>query len=476
MADMNSARAIRDRDLLHGPIFPKILSFVFPLMLTNMLQSIYSAADMIIVGLSNVDGAIGAIGTTGAMVAMIINIFAGLAIGSNVMVARSIGEGNASKVDDAVHTSVSVGIISGLITMTIGLFISRPLLKLLGDQGHILDLATLYTKIYFLGVPFISVTNFLIAIFRAKGDTRTPLVVLTITGLLNVMLNLIFVKAFGMSVDGVSLATGISNLVSMVILAVILHRDRGMCHLELKKIRIERKSLSGIIYNGVPASLQGALFSISNMAIQSSIISINNASFPGGSEIIDGNAAGGSIESFAYVAANSVTQATVTFTSQHYGARSTDRINKVIANCFLVSFMVAELVSILLLSLRRILIPLYISSPAAMEAASTRLTVMLSAYFILGFMEVGSGVVRGMNRSILSTLVSLLGSCVLRLIWIYTYVAAHPSLVLVYISYPVSWAITGIAHFLVGNHLRRKFIRLYSPQPSAEPTAPSEAL
>ena len=171
-----------------------------------------------------------------------------------------------------------------------------------------------------------------------------------------------------------------------------------------------------------------------------------------------------------------MTQATVTFTSQHYGARSTDRINKVIANCFLVSFMVAELVSILLLSLRRILIPLYISSPAAMEAASTRLTVMLSAYFILGFMEVGSGVVRGMNRSILSTLVSLLGSCVLRLIWIYTYVAAHPSLVLVYISYPVSWAITGIAHFLVGNHLRRKFIRLYSPQPSAEPTASSEAL
>lgn len=472
---MNSVRAIRDRDLLHGPIFPKILSFVFPLMLTNMLQSIYNAADMIIVGLSNVDGAIGAIGTTTAMVSMIINIFAGLAIGSNVMVARSIGEGNTSKVDASVHTSISVGIISGLITMVIGLFISRPLLKLLGDQGRILDLATLYTKIYFLGVPFISVTNFLIAIFRAKGDTRTPLLVLTITGLLNVVLNLVFVIAFGMSVDGVSLATGISNLVSMVILAILLHRDRGACHLELRKIRIEKKSLSGIIYNGVPASLQGALFSISNMAIQSSIISINNASFPGGSEIIDGNAAGASIESFAYVATNSVTQATVTFTSQHYGARSTDRINKVMANCLLVTFMVSEFVAALILTLRPFLVPLYVKSPAAAEVASTRLIVMLCAYFTLGFMEVGSGIVRGMNRSILSTLVSLLGSCVLRIIWIYTYVAAHPSLVLVYISYPVSWTITGLTHLLVANHLRRKFIRLYSPHPSEGLTADGNA-
>ena len=473
---MNTVRATRDRDLLHGPIFPKILSFVFPLMLTNMLQSIYNAADMIIVGLSNVDGAIGAIGTTAAMVGMIINIFAGLAVGSNVMVARSIGEGNAAKVEDAVHTSVSVGILSGLVTMVIGLFISRPLLTLLGDQGHILELATLYTKIYFLGVPFISVTNFLIAIFRAKGDTRTPLMVLTMTGLLNVVLNLIFVMAFGMSVDGVSLATGISNLVSMVILAVLLHKDRGVCHLELKKLRIARGSLSGIIYNGVPASVQGALFSISNMAIQSSIIGINNAAYPGGSEIIDGNAAGASIESFAYVATNSVTQATVTFISQHYGARSTDRMNKVMANCLLVTFMVSEIVAALILIFRPFLVSLYVTSPVAAEVASTRLIVMLSAYFTLGFMDAGSGVVRGMNRSILSTLVSLLGSCVLRIIWIYTYVAAHPSLVLVYISYPVSWTITGLTHILVGNHLRRKFIRLYSPQPSAEPTASSEAL
>ena len=462
--------ARREMDLLHGPIFSKIMAFVIPLMLTNMLQSLYNAADMIIVGLSGVEGALGAIGTTAAMVAMVINLFAGFAVGANIMVARAIGEGNREKASDAVHTSMAVSIISSLITMTTGLFISRPLLAALGDQGHILELATLYTRIYFLGNPFIAATNFFISIFRAKGDTRTPLMVLTGTGILNVLLNLVFVLGFGMSVDGVALATLISNLVSMLILGSLLHKDNGFCHFELRKIRIEKYALKGIIYNGLPAGVQGALFSLSNMLIQSSIIGINNTTCPGGSDVIDGNAAGGNIESFAYVAANSVTQAAVTFTSQHYGARSTKRIGKVIANCYLASFLVCEVVSIVILLSKSFLIGLYSLTPVAASVAETRLKVMLSVYLTLGLMDTGSGLVRGMNRSSISTIVSLLGSCVLRIIWIYTVVAAHPSLVLVYLSYPISWTITGLCHLIVTLSLKKKFVRILG-EPAAEPAA-----
>ena len=461
---MYSSRAARDMDLLHGPIFPKILSFVLPLMLTNLLQSLYNAADMIIVGLSNVSGAIGAIGTTGAMINIIINLFAGFAVGSSVMVARSIGQGDPERTSLAVHTAMVVGIVTGLATMVLGLLISRPILIALGDEGHILELADLYTRIYFLGVPFTAVTNFLISIFRAKGDTKTPLWVLSATGILNVVLNLLFVLGFGMSVDGVSLATVISNAVSMVVLWIILARDKGWCRLEFRKLGIDRYSLKEIVYNGLPAGLQGAIFSFSNMLIQGTIISINNRLFPGGSEIIDGNAAGANIEGFAYVAMNSVTQATVTFVSQHYGARSTKRMGRVIWNCYLASFIISEAVSLLLLLLRPVIIPLYVSAPAAVDAASVRLEIMFLAYFTLGFMEVGSGVVRGMNRSILSTLVSLIGSCVLRIIWIYTVVKANQTLEMVYIAYPISWTLTAAVHFLVGMSLRKKFKQKYQDQ------------
>ena len=464
-----SRAATYEMDLLHGPIFSKIMAFVLPLMLTNMLQSLYNAADMIIVGLSGVEGAIGAIGTTGAMVAMVINLFAGFAVGANIMVARAIGEGNREKASDAVHTSVAVSIISSLLTMTLGLFISRPLLAALGDQGHILELACLYTRIYFLGTPFIAATNFFISIFRAKGDTRTPLIVLAGTGILNVILNLVFVLGFGMSVDGVSLATLISNLVSMLILGFLLNKDNGFCHFEIRGIRVEKYSLKGIIYNGLPAGIQGALFSLSNMLIQSSIIRINNMTCPGGSDVIDGNAAGGSIESFAYVTANSVTQAAVTFTSQHYGARSTKRMGKVMANCYLASFLVCEAVSAIILLSKSFLIGLYSLTPVAAEVAATRLTVMLSVYLTLGAMDTGSGLVRGMNRSSVSAIVSLLGSCVLRIIWIYTVVAAHPSLVLVYLSYPISWTITGLCHFIVAMRLKNRIVRLAGDSVETEP-------
>lgn len=455
---------MKDTDLLHGPLLGKIFAFVLPLVATNLLQNLYNAADMIVVGLSHVDGAIGAIGTTTAMINGVINLFLGFAVGSSVMVARAIGERNERKTSNAVHTSMLVGLVSGLFTMVLGLLMSRRMLILLGDKGHILELADLYTRIYFMGVPFIAMTNFLIAVFRAKGDTKTPLVVLTLTGLLNVGLNLLFVLAFHMSVDGVALATAIANFASMVVLGWILHNDEGWCRLQFRRIRLEKYSLKGIIYNGLPAGIQGVLFSLSNMLIQSNIIAINNRLCPGGSDIIDGNAAGASIESFAYVSTNSVCQAAVTFTSQHYGAHMVKRIRKVIRDCYFVSFLIAESISLLILLFRVPLARIYVSAPMAVEAATTRLFYMLFLYFTLAAMDTGSGIVRGLNRPILSTVITLMGSCVLRIVWIATAVRANQTLPMVYLSYPISWGVTGLCHLGVSIYVTRKMKRLYQPE------------
>lgn len=455
---------MKDTDLLHGPLLGKIFAFVLPLVVTNLLQNLYNAADMIVVGLSNVDGAIGSIGTTTAMISAVINLFMGFAVGSSVMVARAIGERNERKTSNAVHTSMLVGLVSGLFTMVLGLLMSRRMLILLGDKGHILELADLYTRIYFMGVPFIAMTNFLIAVFRAKGDTKTPLVVLTLTGLLNVGLNLLFVLAFHMSVDGVALATAIANFASMVALGWILHNDEGWCRLQFSRIRLEKYSLKGIIYNGLPAGIQGVLFSLSNMLIQSNIIAINNRLCPGGSDIIDGNAAGASIESFAYVSTNSVCQAAVTFTSQHYGAHMVKRIRKVIRDCYFVSFLIAESISLLILLFRVPLVRIYVSAPMAVEAATTRLFYMLFLYFTLAAMDTGSGIVRGLNRPILSTVITLMGSCVLRIVWIATAVRANQTLPMVYLSYPISWGVTGLCHLCVSIYVTRKMKRLYQPE------------
>ncbi len=446
-------------NLLEGPLLGKVFLFALPLMATNLLQVFYNAADMIVAGLSGVDGAIGAIGTTGAFINLILNIFMGFSVGTNVVVARCIGKGDREQVQNAVHTSLVMAAIFGAVCMVIGLFISRPVLILLGDEGYILDLATLYTRIYFAGTPFMAVANYEIAILRAKGDTKTPLFVLTATGLLNVLMNLFFVLVCGMSVDGVAYATVLSNVVSVVALGIVLMREKSVIRLELKKLRIEKRAFMEIVRDGLPAGLQGTLFSLSNMLIQSAIISINNTTCPGGSAIIDGNAAGGSLEGFAYTATNSVYQAAVTFTSQHYGAGKFKRIGSVMRNCYLVTTIIALIVSTVLLTLRYPLLGLYVSDPLAIEAACTRMYVMVIPYFLLAWMEVGSGILRGLGRSFTSTIISLIGTCAFRLLWIWTVVPLDPTLTTVYLSYPISWAMTAALHFTFSLRVRRKYMR-----------------
>lgn len=447
-------------NMLEGPLLGKIVAFVLPLMITNLLQVCYSAADMIVVGLSGVNGAIGSIGTTTALINLVLNVFSGFAVGTGVVVARNIGRGDREATEKSVHTSLLVGLVASIICMAIGLAISRPVLERMGDEGHILELATLYTRIYFIGTPFLALTNFMIAILRAKGDTRTPLYILTCTGLLNVALNLLFVLAFDMSVDGVATATVISNAVSMVLLAVRLRNEQSWCHLSFQKLHFDRTALREIIHDGLPAGVQGALFSLSNMLIQSSIIGLNNAACPGGSDIIDGNAAGSSIEMFLYTATNAVCQAAVTFTSQHYGARKFRRIGRVMANCYLVTGIIAVVGGGLIIALRGSIIGLYVSSEMAVQAAEMRIFILLAPYITLTFMEVGSGVLRGFGRSISSTVITLVGTCLLRIVWLWTVFQAFPRLDIIYLSYPVSWTVTAIIHFTYSMLVRRKCIRL----------------
>lgn len=454
-------RSIRPHDInmLEGPLLGKIFMFALPLILTNMLQVFYNAADMIVVKLSNVEGAIGSIGTTSAMINLIINIFMGFSVGTNIVVARNIGKRDKDGVSGAVHSSLLVGAITGLICAAIGFFVSRPVLKLLGDEGHILELATLYTHIYFAGVPFVALSNYLIAIFRAKGDTTTPLVVMLVTGLINVGLNLFFVLVFKMSVDGVAIATVLSNLASFIILGAILMRDEGDCRLELKRLRFDWNAVREIIRDGLPAGIQGALFSLSNMLIQSTIIGINNRLCPGGSDVIDGNAAATSLEGFGYVAQNSIYQASVTFTSQNFGAAKYKRIGTVMKCCYFLTGLIAVISASVLLGFHKPLLSLYVDAPLALETAMTRMKIMLIPYFLLAFMEVGSGVLRGLGKSATSTAVSLVGTCVFRLIWVYTVCRAVGELWIVYLSYPISWGLTAATHFIISETTRRKYLK-----------------
>ncbi len=456
--------------MTEGPLLGKILLFVLPLALTNLLQVLYNAADMVVVSLSREPDAVGAIGTTGAFINLILNIFIGFSVGANVVVARHLGSGNAEKASRAVHTSICMSVLFGVAGTVVGLLVTRPVLAAMGNTGKLLDLAVRYTIIYFIGVPFSSLANYAIAILRAKGDTRTPLYILTATGLLNVGLNFFFVLALDMSVDGVAYATSISNAVSAVLLVICLSKEKGACRFSFRKLGMDRSAFGDILYVGLPAGLQGALFSLSNMLIQSSILQVNNTMCPADSAyqpVVKGNAAASNLENFAYTATNSVHQASVTFTSQNVGAEKYERVSRVMKCCYFVTFLIAVVMSGIVLLLREPLLALYgVKAGAdgsldsiAMSTAVTRMLYMLTTYFLCSFMEVGSGVLRGLGKSVTSTVVSLVGSCVLRVVWIFTVFRLDPTLGAIYISYPLSWGLTALIHFACCIVTKNKLIR-----------------
>lgn len=467
-----STRAVAD--MTHGPLLGKIILFVLPLMLTNLLQVLYNAADMMVVSLSHEANSVGAISTTGAFINLVLNVFIGFSVGANVVVARCIGAKDHDQVERAVHTSLLMSVIFGVIGSGIGIAVSRPVLGAMGVAENLLDLALTYTLIYFIGVPFLSVTNYCIAILRAKGDTRTPLIVLTATGLLNVGLNFFFVLVCRMSVDGVAIATSISNAVSAVILLIVLSHDKTACRFSVRRLRIDPRAFRQIVSIGIPAGIQGALFSLSNMLITSSILKVDAASCPPDAAyrpVVGGNGAAANLEGFVYTATNSVYQAAITFTGQNVGAAEYKRIFRVMSCCYGVTFCIAVTVGGILLLLRQPLLALYGVAPGAegsleaieYNAAVTRMMITFIPYFTLAFMEVGSGVLRGLGRSTTSTVVSLVGSCLLRIVWIYTVFRALGTLESIYVSYPISWALTALVHFTCCMVVIRRLMRAKQP-------------
>lgn len=440
--------------MTEGSIFIKLVMFSIPLMITNLLQMLYNAADMMVVSLSHEPSAVGAIGMTGAFINLVINVFMGFATGSNVMVARYLGAKDDERTSRTTHTAIVMSVAFGLISMVIGLFISRPVLSLMGAEGKLLDLATTYTYIYFLGVPFVSLVNYLVSIFRAKGDTRTPLYILSMSGILNVLLNLFFVLVCGLSVEGVALATSIANFVSAILLILKLRQDDGACRFSFRKLCFDRGAFRDILHIGLPAAVQGALYSISNMLIQSSIIRMNYILTPAGTNfdpVVNGNAAATNIEGFAYTAENTIYQAAITFTSQNAGAKKHKRIYKIMGSCYLLGACVATVFALTLFFLRAPLLSLYgvvaaaegSAEAIAYNTAVTRMLIIFIPYALISFTEIGCGIVRGLGKSLSSTIISLLGACAFRVLWVLFVFDRIETLESIYISYPISWLMTG---------------------------------
>ena len=451
-------------DMCRGPLLGKILIFAFPLMLSGILQLLFNAADIVVVGRFAGSQALAAVGSTGALINLIINVFIGLSVGANVLVARYYGAGEKEQVSQAVHTSVLLSLLCGVVLIAVGVLLAQPLLELMGTPDDVIDMSATYMRIYFCGMPVIMLYNFGAAILRSVGDTKRPLYFLIVAGLINVVLNLFFVIVCGMDVDGVALATVISQVVSAALILLCLMRMEGPCHLNLHKLHIYKDKMWQIVRVGLPAGLQGCIFSISNVLIQSSVNSF-------GSVAMAGNTAAGNIEGFVYTGMNAIYQTALSFTSQNYGARQYHRISRVMRLCLALVTAVGLGLGLTAVLFHNQLLGIYSSDPQVIAYGTMRMRFVATLYFLCGIMDVMAGVMRGMGYSILPMIVSLTGACGLRILWIFTLFAANRTLSMLYVSYPVSWFITALAHLGCYFWVRRKMPQEDAPLPEPEPVA-----
>ena len=433
-------------DMTQGPLLSKILLFALPLMASSMLQLLFNAADIIVVGRFGGPNSIGAVGSTGSLINLLVSAFIGLSVGVNVLTARYYAARNERNLRETVHTAILISLIAGAIIGAIGFLLAKPILTAMGSPGEVLRLATTYMRIYFLGMPVILLYNFGAAIMRAVGDTRRPLYFLAFAGLINVGLNLFFVIVFRLDVAGVAIATVASNAVSAFLVLRTLVKADAIYRVQRKDLRISGEKLKMILRIGLPAGLQGAVFSFSNVLIQSSVNSF-------GELAVAGNAAAGNLEGFVYMAMNAFAQASITFTSQNFGARRTDRVPRVLITCVICVAFVGAAMGISFFLFRNSLLQIYTADPQTIAYGALRMSYICVLYFLCGVMDVLAGAMRGIGYSLLPTIVSLLGACALRIVWIFTIFQAYRSLETLYLSYPISWTVTAAAHltcFLLG--------------------------
>lgn len=430
-----------EMDMCSGALLPKILLYSLPLMLSGILQLLFNAADVVVVGRFAGNDALAAVGSTSALINLLVNVFIGLSVGANVMVARFFGAGQKKELEEMVHTAILTSLVSGVILIFVGLGLSRPALTLMDTPENVIDQAVLYIRIYFVGMPAMMLYNFGSAILRAVGDTRRPLYFLLAAGVINVILNLIFVIPLGMGVAGVALATIISQTISALLVLVCLMRTESDYRVSLKKLRIVRDKMLKMIQIGLPAGLQGALFSISNVLIQSSVNSF-------GSVAMAGNTAAQNLEGFVYTAMNSLHQTCISFTGQNYGARQYRRMGKILLICQGCVIAVGVIMGNGVYLTGDTLLKLYSPDAEVIAYGKLRLLYICTTYALCGMMDVMVGSLRGMGYSIMPMLVSLTGACLFRVVWIMTVFKAYHSLEVLYVSYPISWALTFAVHLL----------------------------
>ncbi len=430
-------------DMTSGSVLKKMLLFSFPLMGSSILQLLFNAADIIVIGRFAGDNSLAAVGATASLINLLVNLFVGLAIGANVLTARYYGAKRDADISQTVHTSIALSIVCGAGLAVIGILISNPILAMMGTPDEILPLSTIYMQIYFAGMPAMMIYNFGSAVLRAKGDTARPLMYLAIAGVLNVGLNMFFVISLKMDVAGVAAATSISQCLSAFLVLRCLSREPDAFKLERKLLKIHGHKLKIILQVGLPAGFQGVLFALSNVIIQSSINSY-------GKYVMAGSAASSNLENFTYFAMNAFYQAAISFTSQNVGAGKYERVKKILICAVSCAAVTGITIGNLTYLFGTPLLGIYSKSALVVQEGLKRMMYICIPYFLCGVMDAMTGMIRGLGYAILPMIVSLLGACVLRIIWILTVcqLPAFHHVEFVYASYPVTWAITTTAHII----------------------------
>ena len=445
------------KSMLQGPLLPNIVTYSIPIILTSLLQLLFHAADLVVVGRFCGSVSVAAVGATGSVTALIVNLFVGLAVGGGVSTAHAIGGRNDEEIHRTIHTAIPTALVGGAILSVVGIAFSEVFLRWMGTPEDVLPLSTLYIRIFFGGMVFNMLYNFSAAILRAAGDTKSPLIFLTIAGVVNVGLNVVFVTVFHMNVAGVALATTISQGISAVLAVIALMRRTDACKLQIKKLRFYKKQFKKIVSLGLPAGIQSSMFAISNVVIQSSINSF-------GPVFMSGNASASNLEGFALVAMDAFNQAALNFTGQNVGAGQFKRVRKILTTCLACTVAIGFAGGLLIYTFGRQLLGIYMTDSAeAIEYGMLHLAYVCVPYFILGMTNVVGGTLRGLGASVGPMIISILGICGVRIVWIYTIfqIPQYHTPGNLFFSYPLSWTITLVSQLVLFAVIYRKHMKIY---------------
>ena len=439
--------------MVNGSIMDKMISFALPLMLSGILQLLFNAVDIIVVGRFSGSQSLAAVGSTSSLINMLTNLFIGISLGANVLAARFYAAGKHKEMSETVHTAIATAFVSGVIMIFVGILLSRPALELMDTPSDVIELSTLYIRIYFLGMPFFMLYNYGAAILRAVGDTKRPLIFLVISGVINACLNMLLVIVFHLDVAGVAIATVISQVISCVLVIGCLYKTDAVYRLRFKKLRINRKYLVQIFRIGIPAGLQSTLISFSNVLLQSSVNSF-------GSIAMAGYTAANNILSFLYMAANAVTQACMSFTSQNFGARKPKRMDRVIIDGMILQFVICLILGTLAYVFGSQISSIYTDNSDVIKCSVEILALTTIPYFLCGIMDAWPGIIRGMGRSTVPMILCIIGTVGVRILWIFFFFPHHRTLRYLFISYPVSWIATIIMQldyfFIIRKEIHRE--------------------